>query len=1122
MEEKIITVNKNTPADEAKATMSMKDRVIVANETAKENNTVKTAEEKTTSANEVAVTTNSNMPTVSIIVAVTEIDILVKHIGSIAAQDYANIEVILVNNDKNKDYEVKLHRLIRKYHGKCSIKILQFERTHGYGFEPIAANELYIAGADQASGDYLLFMEDNINYNSTYISRAVTKLQNEKADFAFTDLVITWKDETSYRYIHEIDVDGDIFGSYIKNAGKLFGLSNSETKLISRELWKKVKSDFVAHYENDKNHAALYAGELILADLLWSNAVKAVYVPEIFAIVNWGEVDAKISTYGEERKSDRIVSEIYEALNYTSDICVKKNISMVDYERYAAEFLSRLMWRIDWVNSSIKSKSEATFGLSVPEYSIVNAFAGRIFTIDLSEYEAQYDSSSSESDMKIKIFISMHKPSFIPENNKYLFPIQNGSIYAEERFSNTLHDDEGENISSKKEMYCELSDQYWAWKNCHDADYYGFWHYRRYFSFNENEQEDIWGVIQKDVLNNDTLSESYIDEKHIADICNNYDIIVPNAWSCMNKDGKKMTVYEHWCNYFNKEDMDITVKVILNKYPQYYSAVMDVLHSNHMIFCNMFIMKKELFEEYSAFCFDVLEEVETLIDQKRYNVEEYRTLGHIGERILAFYVRYIEITRPEVYICHLGRTQYKDTRPIAKVNRPNKDNCVSVMLACSNEYMKYTDVLLQSIYENTNDDFFYDIVICHRGITEANQQISKDIFAAKDNILLRFVDVTRNFEKYDNLHIDRQFAYETYYRLLVMDIFEEYDRVLYLDCDMIVNADISQLFNTEMNDEYVAAVRDYDFISSCVKQKEFFQENILKYIKIDDYFNYFQAGMILFNLKTMREHFTTDTFFRVAQSRNWWFFDQDILNCMFNGHVKYVDDKWNVFSLLDKGSPREHLINDVLAANFAESYKRSAKNPAIIHYAGVPKVWNSEVNLGYIFWKYARKSPSYELLLQNLINGEGVKNDWLVFFSEPENENSGVKFFTIKPVNENWISSYFVIDFMFFNRDNTVETDTLTVSVTLYPHDINGSWADVKQFNWKKKDSLFKDNVMFMVNENHNIDIYVRCTDRYTGYSFAVHTLESREMIKPAIEVCNHKIIKEIETLPDQLNKGWE
>ena len=72
----------------------------------------------------------------------------------------------------------------------------------------------------------------------------------------------------------------------------------------------------------------------------------------------------------------------------------------------------------------------------------------------------------------IKIFVSAHKQATFPEGNS-IVPVQVGAANAATRFTNTLHDDEGVNISAENPRYCELTAQYWAWKN-EDADYYGF------------------------------------------------------------------------------------------------------------------------------------------------------------------------------------------------------------------------------------------------------------------------------------------------------------------------------------------------------------------------------------------------------------------------------------------------------------------------------------------------------------------------------------------------------------------------------------------------------------------------------------------------------------------------
>ena len=99
------------------------------------------------------------------------------------------------------------------------------------------------------------------------------------------------------------------------------------------------------------------------------------------------------------------------------------------------------------------------------------------------------DMEMEKKEPKIKIYVSCHKESYIPEN-KLLYPIQVGTAIAEKKLEGMLYDNEGDNISAKNKQYCELTSQYWVWKNDREADYYGFFHYRRYFNFGLREIEE--------------------------------------------------------------------------------------------------------------------------------------------------------------------------------------------------------------------------------------------------------------------------------------------------------------------------------------------------------------------------------------------------------------------------------------------------------------------------------------------------------------------------------------------------------------------------------------------------------------------------------------------------------
>ena len=87
---------------------------------------------------------------------------------------------------------------------------------------------------------------------------------------------------------------------------------------------------------------------------------------------------------------------------------------------------------------------------------------------------------------KVKILVAQHKPAKVYSNDIYT-PIHVGKAISSLDLG-ILGDDTGENISHLNPYYCELTAQYWAWKNLHDVDYIGLCHYRRYFKTEITEE----------------------------------------------------------------------------------------------------------------------------------------------------------------------------------------------------------------------------------------------------------------------------------------------------------------------------------------------------------------------------------------------------------------------------------------------------------------------------------------------------------------------------------------------------------------------------------------------------------------------------------------------------------
>ena len=109
----------------------------------------------------------------------------------------------------------------------------------------------------------------------------------------------------------------------------------------------------------------------------------------------------------------------------------------------------------------------------------------------------------------LHIYISCHKMCYVPKFS-FLRPIQVGTAISDVSLD-MLHDDIGANISEKNRSYCELTAQYWAWKNDNDVDYYGFWHYRRYMSFLHRElPHNTFEDVEIPYLDSQSISYLYI------------------------------------------------------------------------------------------------------------------------------------------------------------------------------------------------------------------------------------------------------------------------------------------------------------------------------------------------------------------------------------------------------------------------------------------------------------------------------------------------------------------------------------------------------------------------------------------------------------------------------------
>lgn len=267
----------------------------------------------------------------------------------------------------------------------------------------------------------------------------------------------------------------------------------------------------------------------------------------------------------------------------------------------------------------------------------------------------------------------------------------------------------------------------------------------------------------------------------------------------------------------------------------------------------------------------------------------------------------------------------------------NLRKTVPIFFAVDDNYTPYLTVALASLKDNASDGYFYDINILIEKISDKYKDVIESM--QTENIKITFCDVTEKVRALcSRLHLRDYYTRATYYRFFIPDMFPQYDKGLYLDCDIAITRDVAQMYNTSLGNNLVGAMSDEIITDIDVFGR--YSEVVLG-IPRNKYFN---AGILVMNLKEMRKMRIEEVFASLLSIRTYSVAqDQDYLNVICYGKVRYLDILWNKTPM---------------------PYADPDRTPFIAHYKINFKPWKYDgVVYGDLFWKYAEKTPFYADLL---------------------------------------------------------------------------------------------------------------------------------------------------------------
>lgn len=281
-------------------------------------------------------------------------------------------------------------------------------------------------------------------------------------------------------------------------------------------------------------------------------------------------------------------------------------------------------------------------------------------------------------------------------------------------------------------------------------------------------------------------------------------------------------------------------------------------------------------------------------------------------------------------------------------------NKIHISIGVDNKYIYAGLVYLTSLLANRAESTYYIIHV-----------LSDDMFT-QDN-MNKIKTVVENFSKnfseviFYNLGDDFKgatigiFALSTYYRIALPSLLPNLERIIYTDIDMINLKDLTEMYNIKFEDNM--------YLSATLDTTKMFNEINAFGIKIDKYIN---AGVLLMNLKVMRENSIEKKLRDFVSTHNLSTVDQTAINAVCHNNIQVMPYKYAVFAfnsfseLLSFNNEQDNKYK----FNESELYE-AYHNPTLLHFFGGCKPWNKDYlsHFKAYWWNYAKKSGFFNEIL---------------------------------------------------------------------------------------------------------------------------------------------------------------
>ena len=291
----------------------------------------------------------------------------------------------------------------------------------------------------------------------------------------------------------------------------------------------------------------------------------------------------------------------------------------------------------------------------------------------------------------------------------------------------------------------------------------------------------------------------------------------------------------------------------------------------------------------------------------------------------------------------------------APSSNSNNPQCIPIATVTSNTYLRQTLIMIWSVALSSVSNSFFHFYLIHNSLGQDEQSWMIEHTRMLDSCEVSFVDI-REWQQRCELGEYEWAGKIPCFSLFCPYLFPETEKMLVLDGDLVVHRDVTELFYTDLGAAYLGAVYDLDFIGQWKRGNREYHRYYTQQVPLPNPLGYVQSGVLLMNLRAIRESFPPLFFYKVAREKKFRYDDQDILNFYCAGHILKLDYRWNVIH--DNNHYRIRYVMQFAPQKEFRSYLESRESPYIIHYAGDEKPWISKnCDLYHYYWDVVQHTP---------------------------------------------------------------------------------------------------------------------------------------------------------------------